>query len=319
MRSHGSQRNAKRIMSITPLPKSSVIFSEFSTQAIKTTQHSSKCSNSKFLMPSSIDIYTKSSTNIINHLPTKLEVLDKFAVTQSNDYTLGSPATRRDVQELASWLNSMLKKALDSSSEPVALYDTANTIYKVCFCEVIRQVKVQCKERGELIKKIWETYQILFHHAIKITQTRQDYIEKLHVNEKYNLEKHFEKQLNDLISANTELSKKSQKLETEMKIKEEAFKIRDYREKKLMQALDIFKQQYSALKEELLIVKEENRIFNIRIENMQNIKTKTFRKYKPKDVDYFKSTCSSDPIVNYQEHDEADELIKRISQYGNKY
>ena len=48
----------------------------------------------------------------------------------------------------------MLKKALSADPKPESLYETANTIYKVCFHEIIRQVKVHCKERGELIEKI---------------------------------------------------------------------------------------------------------------------------------------------------------------------
>jgi Axonemal dynein light chain len=251
-------------------------------------------------------------------LPTKLDILTQYSNKQTSDSNLGTPATRKDVKTLADWLNSMLQKALSVTRSPESLYETANTIYKVCFQEIIRQVKVQCKERGDLIKQVWETYQSLFSHAIKVSQIKYEFLQKTHANEKCSIEKTYEKKINELIKANNELNAQKSKVEKELKIKLEALDIKVYREGKLIQALEVFKQQYAVLKEDLLIQKEENRVSKIRLENIQNSKKKAFQKYRPKAVESLKKNLNEDPILNFKIEDDPELIIEKISKYGKK-
>ena len=49
----------------------------------------------------------------------------------------------------------MLKTALSEQNNDIErLCETAMMIYEVCFHEIVRQVSVQCVERGELINKV---------------------------------------------------------------------------------------------------------------------------------------------------------------------
>ena len=320
MKHEGSLNIKAPLKPVTPLPQNAKLLSEFSQKGFMSIHNSARPSTiSKFVLPSSIEEYLGSSRNKLKKLTTKLEVLNQYSSSQNFDIDLGCPATRKDVQDLASWLNSMLQKALMNNNNPEILYETANTIYRTCFEEIIRQVRVQCKERGDLIKKVWEAYQQLFEHAIKIMRTKQEYSEKLYTTNLDNVEKNFSQKINELTAMNTKLLEEKRKLKKELKFKEDAIVIKQYREEKLLKALDIFKEQYGAQKEELLLVKEENRINKIRIENLHNIKDKVMKKYKHKSPEFAKKNIESDPIMNYDGTGDEQFLIRRISQYGMNY
>ncbi|OMJ90069.1 hypothetical protein SteCoe_7650 [Stentor coeruleus] len=312
--SKNSSRSA--LSSLTPLPQPQGIFIDFSTKNFHSTMNSTKSSYEKFLKKDSICeiLSNKSPTK----LPTRLEGLDNFELSHE-ELNLGHPATRKDVKNLTLWLGNMLQKALMSTLSPENLYETTNTIYKVCFQELIRQVKVQCKERGDLIQQVWQTYQKLFEHALKVAQAKQDNIEKNHNSAIANLEKLYEKKVSELIQVNEDFVKKNENLEKQLKFKEEAYAIKQYRETKLLQALDLFKQQYAMLKEELLINKEENRISRIKIDNLQNFSSRGIKKYKIKTSDFIAQSLKSDPIMQYQGDEGAQELIRNISKHGKNY
>ena len=155
MKHEGSLNIKAPLKPVTPLPQNAKLLSEFSQKGFMSIHNSARTSTiSKFVLPSSIEEYLGSSRNKLKKLTTKLEVLNQYSSSQNFDIDLGCPATRKDVQDLASWLNSMLQKALMNNNNPEILYETANTIYRTCFEEIIRQVRVQCKERGDLIKKV---------------------------------------------------------------------------------------------------------------------------------------------------------------------
>ncbi|OMJ66730.1 hypothetical protein SteCoe_36334 [Stentor coeruleus] len=306
-----SKKSSRSVLSsLTPLPQG--IFSDFSTKNLYSTMNSTKSSYEKLLKKDTICeiLSNKSPTK----LPTRLEGLDNFESIHE-ELDLGHPATRKDVKNLTSWLGNMLQKALISTLPPENLYETTNTIYKVCFQELIRQVKVQCKERGELIQQVWQTYQQLFEHALKVAQAKQENIEKNHNSAIVNLERIYEKKISDLKQINEELVRKNERFEKQLKFKEEAYAIKQYRETKLLQALDLFKQQYAILKEELLINKEENRISRIKIDNLQNFSSRGVKKYKIKTSDFIAQSIKSDPIMQYQGDEGTQELIRNISKH----
>lgn len=61
---------------------------------------------------------------------------------------LGNPTGRQDIKELCTWFHSMLDAYKDKD------IDTLMLIYEVCARELVRQVTVQCYERGELLQVI---------------------------------------------------------------------------------------------------------------------------------------------------------------------
>ena len=141
---------------------------------------------------------------------------------------------------------------------------------------------------------------------------------RINKNEKNSLQASYETTIAELENSNKDLGIKNERLEKLLKTKQEAFDIKTYREEKLVHAFELFKQQYAALKEELFLVKEENRVYKIRIQNMQNIKSKPFQKYKTKTPEVLNSKLKFDPILNFHPNDDTENLIEKISQYGNK-
>ena len=73
------------------------------------------------------------------------------------------PAGRHDAINLERWLDTMMKDMqnmhLESNRE---YFDYCQFIYGACLKEIMKQVKVNCRERGELLDKVWNEYLSLF-------------------------------------------------------------------------------------------------------------------------------------------------------------
>jgi hypothetical protein len=304
-----SNQSCKKLSNLSSSTKvSHQIQNELSVHVLLTPKQSSTPSESKFVMKESpIELLTHITSP--KKLPTKLASLSQFELTQELS-GLGTPATRKDVEELKGWLNTMLLKAMDFSNSPESLYETTNLIYKVCFQEIIRQVKVQCRERGDLIKLIWETYQQLFLQALKLTQAKQDFLESQHLKNLVDLQQSNEKQVNDLLKIIGETKKENTRLTRDLKQKEEAYEQKFHKEMKMLQVLDVFKQQYARIKEELLTVKEEYRITKIKFENLQNISSKAEQKFKKKSIHVIQQVIAKEPLMQYKGNEDDQQVIK---------
>ena len=94
------------------------------------------------------------------------------------------------VVDLSEWLNQMLDNISRQSKLRVGeMFEHIQLIYTVCLKEIIRQVKTQCTERGQLLEKIWEAYIELLDRTIKEN-----------VEEKVKMENHYLDEINALNS-----------------------------------------------------------------------------------------------------------------------
>lgn len=72
------------------------------------------------------------------------------------DMELGAPSGRKEVEILIAWLENMNSVYVEEEGiGDVEKVRRAQIIYTACFKEVVRQVSVQCIERGVLIQRIW--------------------------------------------------------------------------------------------------------------------------------------------------------------------
>lgn len=79
------------------------------------------------------------------------------------------PAGRRDVILLGEWMTEMLTRlSADRELGEEELVHEAQTIFSVCFHEVVRQVAVHCAERGHLMAKIWVSNMELFERLTQL-------------------------------------------------------------------------------------------------------------------------------------------------------
>jgi dynein light intermediate chain, axonemal len=77
-----------------------------------------------------------------------------------------TPATRKDVYELNEKLNTNLQK---HEARDIGLCSVRRKFYQECFDEIIRQISIECLERGILLSRIKEeinqtinTYKLLY-------------------------------------------------------------------------------------------------------------------------------------------------------------
>lgn len=105
--------------------------------------------------------------------------------TNTGGVSLGVPSSRSDSIALQKWLNSMLDVlSADVNLPEEEKFDLAQTVYYICFREVIRQVSVHCIERGLLIWSMWRAYISLMEslgigYQNKLNQAITDYQNKI--------------------------------------------------------------------------------------------------------------------------------------------
>lgn len=90
----------------------------------------------------------------------------KGEVLPPNRNCLGPPSSRYDAVALLNWLDSMLFQL--SSKHGIRnddKFELAQILYYFCYKELIRQVSVQCLERGILIWKLWRAYFVLIENV----------------------------------------------------------------------------------------------------------------------------------------------------------
>lgn len=120
------------------------------------------------------------------------------------------PISRNDVLSLTNWLDYMLENHAKTSyiSQENRLEDL-QLIYSSCFFEILRQVSVECNERGLLLARVWSSVAGLWQQFLREKSEIIEEIDKNHVNEMKRVHKMYENELDSL-----KISKKS--LETEL-------------------------------------------------------------------------------------------------------
>ena len=68
------------------------------------------------------------------------------------------PAGRQDVLALSSWVEFKLNEVVRSNMEETEKCLKCDDIYNLCLNELLRQITLECAERGELFYRIWMSY-----------------------------------------------------------------------------------------------------------------------------------------------------------------
>eukprot|EP01022_Parablepharisma_sp_SALTPOND_P000761 TRINITY_DN105009_c0_g1_i1.p1 TRINITY_DN105009_c0_g1~~TRINITY_DN105009_c0_g1_i1.p1 ORF type:complete len:1013 (-),score=110.93 TRINITY_DN105009_c0_g1_i1:4125-7049(-) len=119
----------------------------------------------------------------------KREAVDLLHKKQENDGGLGAPSSRNDSIILLRWFNSALEKLKDLDDAP--RFELAQTVYYICFQEVIRQIAVHCVERGFIVWKLWNAYitlieELALWYKRKVNKTVSRYDEQMQkIHERY--------------------------------------------------------------------------------------------------------------------------------------
>ena len=179
------------------------------------------------------------------------------------------PAGRKDAQALLKWLDSMLGQVANNSTDIESILQSALSIYEVCFHEVVRQVSIQCKERGELISRVWKAYISLLERALRISQAAQQSQLSKFKQEKETLKAKTSAELirlkEELLEKNVIINNYNKKLQA----KEEEMNRLEHNKQRLSHRLDIIISHYEAVKTEIVELKEEKRILKAKLLNTE--------------------------------------------------
>jgi hypothetical protein len=270
-------------------------------------------------------------TSTFRQLPKDIAKLKDVLMNKKelDKLSLGSPATREDTNHLADWLNSMLKSVLsDNNADIEGLLEKAVIIYEVCFHEIVRQVSVQCIERGELIALVWKAYLGLMEKALKISKALQEYYFKEFTNEKESIHKQYKEQISIAQKATNEYKFEVERLQRGIRNKEEEINHLAKKDMKVAEKVQILQKQYETCKRELIFTQEDNRVLKAKlmstnvefIENSQGIiepRLANVQKIKRKSEAELMELLKLDPLLSAQmATDEKISSLKRsISRY----
>ena len=119
----------------------------------------------------------------------------------------------------------MLSKLTSNNNYDLkSLFESLQFIYSGCFQELIRQISIECKSKGNLIKKIWTSYLQIFEKTI----TERDHIilnqESTYLNEIGRIHKLYQKELEIFYKKNETLTHDKKKLISDLDKSQTNFK-----------------------------------------------------------------------------------------------
>lgn len=144
--------------------------------------------------------------------------------TQINFHTsqnklLKNPNSRKDVEELDSWLKYMLSKQeneKNSADSIKNIFENTQIIYNACLKEIIRQISMDCSERGQFIQKIWDAYIALFERALIQNKRELEQKDLSSVEENSRIHKIYQYEIESLGNFIKSLSEEKEKLREQL-------------------------------------------------------------------------------------------------------
>ncbi|EAR86411.1 hypothetical protein TTHERM_00030500 (macronuclear) [Tetrahymena thermophila SB210] len=184
----------------------------------------------------------------------------------NKDILLTKPTNRSEVVELENWLTEMIDKVqLNEYMNIKEVFDQIQIIYVACMKELIRQITIQCKDRGRLLQKVWDSYLDILQRGIDQTQNSKIGEEKEYLDEVTRIHKMYDQTIK-LIE--TELEKKKKEVKDQSKQSEQLTDaIHYFRKKVKMYEIEIKKAQQ--MEEELRFELEAALSENLKLKLLQ--------------------------------------------------
>lgn len=255
-------------------------------------------------------------------LPRDIKSLDTFTPLPYDR----NPPDRHDAKLLLVWLDEMLPQIANNQNDLDEVYETVYKIYNFCLAEVVKQVSVQCKERGLIIEKVWKAYRTLFEKARKIQGMKMACLEEQHSSEKFRIHKMYNSQLRELEGSMDQLKAKYQSTLKSLQESEEACQTYEERQEKMKNRIEALKSRYKASKKEVLICKEEIRIIKFQIKNnVEKVSTeptalsKLHHKIRVKSKSTIEKELENDPVladISVVITSDQSNLMDQIKKYG---
>lgn len=222
---------------------------------------------------------------------------------------ISMPVARKDAQALLKWLDNMLGQIPSNSTNIESILESALSIYEMCFHEVVRQVSTQCKERGELINRVWKAYISLLERALRISQASQQNQIQQFRQEKENLKNATAAEISRLREDLQEKNAKISAFNKKLQIKEEEMNKLEQNKQRLSHRLDLIIHHYETVMAEIVALKEEKRILKLKLLNTETefivnshgvIEAQhKSQKIKRRSEENLKKILDKDPIISH--------------------
>ncbi|CAK85206.1 unnamed protein product (macronuclear) [Paramecium tetraurelia] len=211
----------------------------------------------------------------------------KHEIKQSPNLSV-IPPNRQQALDLKEWLFFMLQRTKDKSKSLTAIQiaEEIQLIYTSCFKEIIKQVKAECVERGELLQIIWDFYIQLIDQVIKSSNQQMQIVEQEVKNKMIDQQNFYNEQLHyqELIYNESKNQIKQiqfdydRALDVDQQQKEEILQLTsEYRE--ALEVIEQHRKQIDELQLQIVMLKTEqinennpeNEKINIKVQQGQSI------------------------------------------------
>ncbi|CAD8135611.1 unnamed protein product [Paramecium pentaurelia] len=211
----------------------------------------------------------------------------KHEIKQSPNQSV-IPPNRQQALDLKEWLFFMLQRTKDKSKNltSIQIAEEIQLIYTSCFKEIIKQVKVECVDRGELLQIIWDFYIQLIDQIIKSSNQQMQCVEQEMKNKMIEQQNFYNEQLHyqELIYNESQNQIKQlqfdydRALDVDQQQKQEILQLtQEYRE--ALEVIEQHRKQIDELQLQIVMLKTEqindnnpeNEKINIKVQQGQSI------------------------------------------------
>ena len=152
------------------------------------------------------------------------------------------------------------------------IFEKMQLIYTGCLQELIRQISLQCYERGLLMQKIWNAYISLFERIIVEHKKSSNLMETIYLEESSRVHKAYQKEIEILKSKINILNDENQDLNKNYRKTLDKYKQLKMKHKKILHDYSSQKTNFDNMRTEFNIVQEENIEMKIAIEKISKTK-----------------------------------------------
>ncbi|EAR96333.1 hypothetical protein TTHERM_00189020 (macronuclear) [Tetrahymena thermophila SB210] len=195
---------------------------------------------------------------------------DKIVVHTSQNKDLMVPSERKDVVRLAQWLEEMLEKIYNIKDQDFYEYfENIQLVCSACMSEIIRQISVSLQERGNLVKRVWESFLNLMKQAFEQLTQEKIENEKNLKDEIKQIHKMYLKKLDEYLPEIEKQKKKLEQQETQNKRVVLEFRYLRKKDTKLEKYLKLAKKDLRQLEEDYARLDQDYQKFKLSYEKQE--------------------------------------------------
>lgn len=234
---------------------------------------------------------------------------------------------RQEAKDLLIWLDDKIQHILCESSDPEQIFEKSQKIYSHCINEIVKQVSIHCKERGIVIERVWRAYQTVFERSQKTYHAKLMNLEEKQSQDKINIHKMYNKQLSKLEKKLAETEKKNEECLKIIESQEKLHNTQQIIEENLKIRLKAAQSRYKAAKRDVLLLKEELRVFNFQASSIGTIHSpkpsallRLNHRIKVKSQLAIEKELEKDPIladVSNLMTEDTSKLLQELKVFGN--